>query len=69
MELKAPGALPLWLVKALEHTGLTPLSFSKYGTAYRIASGFPVGLPQEYLPSPDTAASAACRIVPVAINE
>lgn len=69
MELKAPGALPLWLVKALEHTGLTPRSFSKYGTAYRMASGFPTGLPQEYLPSPDTAAPAACRIDPAAINE
>ena len=34
MEIKAPGALPLWLADALGGQGVFPISFSKYGSAY-----------------------------------
>ena len=34
-----------------------------------LLSAFCLWLPQEYLPVPDTAAPAACRIDPAAINE
>ncbi len=34
MEIKAPGALPIWLVKKLNEMRLFPASFSKYGTVY-----------------------------------
>ena len=36
MELKAPGAIPLWMVHLLTELGLYKTSFSKYGTAYQI---------------------------------
>lgn len=36
MELKAPGAIPLWMVSLLTEMGLYKTSFSKYGTAYKI---------------------------------
>lgn len=36
MELKAPGAIPLWMVRLLTDIGLYKTSFSKYGTAYKI---------------------------------
>lgn len=35
MELKLPGAMPLWLSHALADCGATPTSFSKYGTCYK----------------------------------
>ena len=35
MEVKAPGALPLWLTEALSVLGIFPVSFSKYGRAYQ----------------------------------
>ena len=35
MEVKIPGACPLWLSKALTELKLYPTSFSKYGTCYR----------------------------------
>jgi hypothetical protein len=35
MEIKIPGALPLWLVEALEKTACYPAGFSKYGRAYQ----------------------------------
>lgn len=35
MELKLPGAVPLWLAHALDELGIYPTSFSKYGEAYR----------------------------------
>ena len=35
MELKIPGAAPLWLAHLLSEEGLFPVSFSKYGTCYR----------------------------------
>ena len=34
MELKIPGACPLWLTKILSEMKLNPVSFSKYGTCY-----------------------------------
>ncbi len=35
MEIKAPGAMPLWLCELLNHNGVYPTSFSKYGVCYR----------------------------------
>ena len=35
MEIKIPGALPLWLCRALEDLGIRQQSFSKYGTCYQ----------------------------------
>ena len=35
MELKVPGAFPLWLVKPLSALKIYPTSFSKYGSIYR----------------------------------
>lgn len=34
VEIKAPGSMPLWLVKVLTDAGIRQVSFSKYGTAY-----------------------------------
>ena len=35
MEIKIPGAAPVWLGHLLSETGVFPISFSKYGTCYR----------------------------------
>lgn len=35
MEVKLPGAAPLWLARLLSENGIFPTSFSKYGTLYR----------------------------------
>ena len=35
MEIKIPGALPLWLCRAMEKRGIRQRSFSKYGTCYQ----------------------------------
>ena len=35
MELKIPGAAPLWLAHLLSEQGLFPTSFSKYGMCYK----------------------------------
>ena len=35
MEIKLPGAAPLWLSRLLSRCGAYPVSFSKYGTCYR----------------------------------
>jgi hypothetical protein len=35
MEIKAEGALPVWVTKLLAEYGVYPQSFSKYGTEYR----------------------------------
>ena len=35
MEIKIPGATPLWLSRLLSDRGIFPRSFSKYGTCYR----------------------------------
>lgn len=34
MELKCPGAIPLWMAHALSREHIYKTSFSKYGTAY-----------------------------------
>ena len=34
MELKVPGAFPMWLVRALSRWKIYPTSFSKYGSIY-----------------------------------
>ncbi|MDR3288618.1 MAG: polyphosphate polymerase domain-containing protein [Peptococcaceae bacterium] len=34
MEIKTPGAIPLWLSRTLSASGIFPVSFSKYGTCY-----------------------------------
>ena len=39
MEVKVPGAYPLWLVRALDDCGAYPTSFSKYGEAYLTCEG------------------------------
>ena len=45
MEIKIPGAMPLWLAHVLSEKNIFPHSFSKFGTAHiqnkiKIASGF-----------------------------
>ena len=35
MEIKIPGATPLWLAHLLRELGIFPQSFSKYGTCYK----------------------------------
>lgn len=35
LEVKVPGAMPLWMVQILEEAGARQTSFSKYGTYYR----------------------------------
>ncbi len=35
MEIKVPGAMPLWLCDLLNRNGVFPTSFSKYGVCYR----------------------------------
>ena len=35
LEIKAQGAMPLWLAEALSAGGIYKTSFSKYGEAYR----------------------------------
>lgn len=48
LEIKAAGAMPLWLIRALSELKIYPTSFSKYGTAYKLMlseqiQGRPVG--------------------------
>lgn len=45
MEIKIPGAMPMWLARVLSEKQIFPHSFSKFGTAHiqnriRMASGF-----------------------------
>ncbi len=35
MEIKVPGAMPLWLCDLLSENRIYPTSFSKYGACYR----------------------------------
>ena len=35
MEIKTPGSIPLWMVKALSEEAIRKVSFSKYGRAYQ----------------------------------
>ena len=39
MEVKAVGAFPLWLTRALSECGIRPTSFSKYGEAFKASRG------------------------------
>ena len=39
MEVKVPGAYPLWLVRMLDDCKVYPTSFSKYGEAYLACEG------------------------------
>ena len=34
MEIKIPGAAPLWLARTLSELEIFPVSFSKYGICY-----------------------------------
>lgn len=36
MEIKIPGAMPVWLSRLLDQLHIYPVSFSKYGKAYQI---------------------------------
>lgn len=36
MEVKAPGAIPVWLCEIFSALRIRPVSYSKYGTAYRM---------------------------------
>lgn len=35
LEIKADGAMPIWLSHALDECGIFPVSYSKYGNSYR----------------------------------
>lgn len=35
LEIKSPGAMPLWLVRVLSENQIRQISYSKYGTAYQ----------------------------------
>ena len=37
LEIKIPGAMPLWLSKALNELNIFPTSYSKYGNAYKLS--------------------------------
>lgn len=39
MEIKVPGAFPMWLSRAINELGIFPTSFSKYGRAYQRTFG------------------------------
>ena len=36
MEIKTPGTMPLWMVRALSQEKIRRITFSKYGNAYRM---------------------------------
>lgn len=36
MEVKTPGAVPLWFSKILDDLEIYPTAFSKYGRAYQL---------------------------------
>jgi hypothetical protein len=42
MEIKIPGAMPVWLASALYELNIYPISFSKYGRAYTTDKGLNV---------------------------
>ena len=35
LEVKTPGAMPMWIAEMLNEFKIYPISFSKYGTAYK----------------------------------
>ncbi len=44
MELKIPDAAPLWLTEILSDLHIYPISFSKFGNAYRSIMGYPLSV-------------------------
>lgn len=46
LEIKTDGAMPTWMSKAINDLEIYPVSFSKYGTAYREFSVLRSKLPQ-----------------------
>lgn len=48
MEIKALGACPLWLVRALDQAKIYPVSNTKYGRAYRAANPVQPALARSY---------------------
>jgi hypothetical protein len=47
MEIKIPGAMPLWLAHLLDELKIYPASYSKYGTAYlTLLKENKLGIPQ-----------------------
>lgn len=50
LEVKTNGAMPLWLAHLLDQQQIRPISFSKYGTAYRET----LGVPSPYSPASST---------------
>ncbi len=68
MEVKVPGAYPLWLVDALNECRAYPTSFSKYGEAYLACEG--KAAPAAYreqaaVDASDIATDAAADDIPV----
>ena len=68
LEIKAHGALPLWLAHTLDEGGIRKTSFSKYGEAYRLQHAsagvtrqrketIACLIPSIHLPSPQTSFS------------
>lgn len=45
MEIKIPGAMPLWLSHLLDNLKIFPISYSKYGSAYLQKSHIPATIP------------------------
>jgi hypothetical protein len=56
MEIKIPGAMPVWLAEMLDELKIYPTSFSKYGMAYitdqKLKKEYPEAFPEE-LPASD----------------
>ena len=51
MEIKIPGAMPVWLAEMLDELKIYPTSFSKYGMAYitdqKLKKEYPEAFPEE----------------------
>jgi hypothetical protein len=63
MEIKAEGALPVWVTKLLAEYGVYPQSFSKYGTEYRQScETAPRVMPEESEPVMESRPSRGTRI-------
>ena len=46
MEIKIPGAMPVWLARMLDELKIYPTSFSKYGKAYLTDKGLDLKFPE-----------------------
>ncbi len=58
MEVKVPGAYPLWLVDTLNSCRAFPTSFSKYGEAYLMCEGIRAPLAYRQQAEPDAQQAA-----------